>query len=253
MRTLIIEDEAPAANRLAKLIHKIEPEAIIECTLDSVSSALRWFDQHTLPDLVFMDINLGDGLSFEIFEKTEIDCPVIFITAYDEYAIKAFKVNSIDYLLKPLKEDELRKSIEKYKQFRPNRQLQSENLKALFEQIKNPEKEWKQRFVVHFGDKLKSVETSAVAYFMIIEKNTFLVTHQNDSFGINYSLDQIIVLIDPSKFFRVNRKYIVSFKSIKNMWSYSRSRVKLMLDPPAGEDVIVSTDRSSAFKDWLDQ
>ncbi|MFW6352305.1 MAG: LytR/AlgR family response regulator transcription factor, partial [Bacteroidota bacterium] len=199
------------------------------------------------------DINLGDGLSFEIFEKTEIDCPVIFITAYDEYAIKAFKVNSIDYLLKPLKKEEFKRSIEKYKRFRPDRQMQSGNLRGLLEQMKKPEKDWKQRFVVHFGDKLKSVETSAIAYFMIIEKNTFLVTHQNESFGINYSLDQIIEFINPSRFFRVNRKYIVSFDSIKNMWSYSRSRVKLLLNPPASEDVIVSTDRSSAFKDWLDQ
>ena len=253
MRTLIIEDEAPAARRLAKLIQEIEPEAIIEGTLDSVSSALRWFDQHRLPDLLFLDINLGDGLSFEIFEKTEIFCPVIFITAYDEYAIKAFKVNSIDYLLKPLKEMELRKSLEKYKRFQHNHLLQSGNLRAVLEHMKKPEKEWKQRFVVHFGDKLKSVESSAIAYFMIIEKNTFLVTHQNDSFGINYSLDQIIEFIDPSLFFRVNRKYVVSFDSIKNMWSYSRSRVKLQLDPPASEDVIVSTDRSSAFKEWLDQ
>jgi DNA-binding LytR/AlgR family response regulator len=252
-QALIIEDEPAAARRLEKLIHQIDPKILITGRLDSVSSAIRWFEQNPHPDLIFLDIHLGDGLSFGIFDSVEIRCPIIFTTAYDEFAIKAFKLNSIDYLLKPIKPHELQFSIEKYRKQGTVSGGDEVNIQALLQSIKNPEDKWKQRFVVNYGDKIRAVETGEVAYFMILEKNTFLVTHNNESFGINYTLEQLENMLNPVDFYRVNRKYIVAFASIKNMWVYSRSRVKLQLAPSPPEDVIVSTDRSSGFKDWLNK
>ncbi len=249
---LIIEDEPAAARRLEKMIHEADPFIAIIDKLDSVSSSVRWFKENPPPDLIFMDINLGDGISFGIFEEVEINCPVIFTTAYDEYAIKAFKINSIDYLLKPIKQEELNFSIKKFRTHQAGSQQQvQDNIRMMLENLKSPSDKWKKRFVVNFGDKIKAIETDEIAYFMILEKNTFLVTHKNDSFGINYSLDQLDEMLDPSKYFRVNRKYIVGFSAIVTMWSYSRSRIKVQLQPPAPEDVIVSTDRSAGFKEWL--
>jgi DNA-binding LytR/AlgR family response regulator len=254
LRALIIEDEPAAARRLEKMIADADPHITIIDKLDSVSTAVRWFRQHPQPDLVFLDINLGDGLSFAIFEEVEVNCPIIFITAFDEYAIKAFKLNSVDYLLKPVKQEELNFSIRKLRSYFSSDQRQSQNnIRMMLESLKSPAEKWKKRFVVNFGDKIKAIETEEVAYFMILEKNTFLVTHRNDSYGISYSLEQLEEMLDPSKFFRVNRKFIVGFSSIENMWSYSRSRVKLQLIPSPPEEVIVSTERSSGFKEWLNQ
>lgn len=253
VRTLIIEDESAAARRLEKLIHAIEPGFVILDKLDSVASTIQWLMNNPAPDLIFLDIHLGDGLSFGIFEKHALQCPVIFTTAYDEYAIKAFKLNSIDYLLKPVKPEELQFSIQKFK-----KQFQKEipsvpDFKALLESLKSDENKWKKRFIVHFGDKIKAINTEDIAYFIILEKNTFLVTHQNSSFGVSYSLEQLEELLEPNKFFRVNRKFIIGFQSIENMYMWSRSRVKLQVKPAPSEDVIVSTDRTSRFKEWLNQ
>jgi len=253
VRTLIIEDEPAAARRLEKLIHAIDPGFEILDKIDSVAGALQWFENNPNPDLVFLDIHLGDGLSFGIFEKLDLQCPVIFTTAYDEYAIKAFKLNSIDYLLKPVKPEELQFSIQKFlKQFQKEN-TSVPNFKALLESLKSDENKWKKRFIVHFGEKIKAINTEDIAYFIILEKNTFLVTHQNSSYGINYSLEQLEELLDPNKFFRVNRKFIIGFQSIENMFVWSRSRVKLQVKPAPPEDVIVSTDRTSRFKEWLNQ
>ncbi|MFW5707967.1 MAG: LytR/AlgR family response regulator transcription factor [Bacteroidota bacterium] len=253
-KALIIEDEPAAYRRLEKMIREADPAVEIVGILDSVSTAIRWFGENPAPDLVFLDINLGDGVSFTIFDHVDLQCPIIFTTAYDEYALKAFKLNSIDYLLKPIKQEELVFSIEKFKrQYMAGNTAIKENLAAMLEQLKQPQDRWKKRFVVNFGEKIKAIDTNHVAYFMILEKNTFLVTLSNDSYGIGYSLEQLEELLDPALFFRVNRKYIVSFSCIRNMWSYSRSRVKLQLDPLPPDEVIVSTDRSSGFKQWLDK
>jgi DNA-binding LytR/AlgR family response regulator len=253
-KALIIEDEPAASRRLEKMIREADPSVEIIGMLDSVSSSVRWFNDHPQPDLVFLDINLGDGLSFGIFDEIDLRCPVIFTTAYDEYAIKAFKVNSIDYLLKPIKQEELNFSIRKFRSQQTNNQDSvQDKIKLMLESMKSPDDKWKKRFIVNFGDKIKAIETSEIAYFMILEKSVFLVTHQNDSYGINYSLEQLDALLDPTRFYRVNRKYIVAFSCIESMWSYSRSRVKLQIKPTAPEDVIVSTERSAGFKEWLNQ
>ncbi len=251
IKALIIEDEIAAAKRLSKLIREADPSVEILEILDSVSSSIKWLTQNPPPDLMFLDINLGDGQSFSILEQLNIECPVIFTTAYDEYAIKAFKVNSVDYLLKPIKADELKFSIEKYKK-NANAGVESD-IKSLLKTISQQEKPWKTRFIVSYGDKIKTIEVASVAYFMIIEKSCFLQTFDKVSYGINYSLDQLEDMLDPSAFYRINRRYIISYASIKNMWSYSRSRIKLQLQPVSDEEIIVSTLRSSGFKEWLDK
>lgn len=253
LNALIIEDEPAAAKRMQKLIKAADPDMEILDVLDSVSSATKWFQTHSQPDVIFLDINLGDGNSFGIFDHSDIRCPIIFTTAYDQYAIKAFKLNSVDYLLKPIKADELIFSIEKLKNQLSASGHAVPSIREVIDRIQTRQDNWKKRFVVNFGDKIKAIETCEIAYFMILEKNTFLVTHKNDSYGINYSLEQLEELLNPDAFIRINRKYIVSFDSIRNMWTYSRSRVKLQLDPPAPDDVIVSTERSSSFKEWLNQ
>jgi DNA-binding LytR/AlgR family response regulator len=254
LNALIIEDEPAASRRLEKMIKEADPTMVIMGKLDSVSSSVKWFRENPPPDLVFLDINLGDGVSFNIFDEIDLHCPVIFTTAFDEYALRAFKLNSIDYLLKPIKQEELLFSIEKFKrQYRAGNPGMKENLMAMLEELKKPEDRWKKRFMVNFGEKIKAIDTQDIAYFMILEKNTFLVTLSNDSYGIGYSLEQLEEMLDPAVFYRVNRKFIVSFPCIKNMWSYSRSRVKLQLEPLPPDDVIVSTDRSPGFKQWLDK
>ena len=252
-KAVIIEDEPAAARRLEKLIHEIDSEIEIPVKLDSVASAIEWFQKNPLPDLLFLDIHLGDGLSFLIVDNLKITCPVIFTTAYDEYAIRAFKLNSVDYLLKPIKPEELKFSIVKFKNHFQQEYHQTQDLKVLIESLKQPAANWKKRFVVNFGDKIKAIETSNIAFFMIMEKNTFLVTKENNSFGINYSLDHLESLLDTNVFFRVNRKFIININAIENIFAWSRSRVKLLLKPTPPEDVIVSTDRTSHFKEWLNQ
>ncbi|MFN2394890.1 MAG: LytR/AlgR family response regulator transcription factor [Bacteroidales bacterium] len=252
-KAVIIEDEPAAARRLEKLIHEIDTNIEIQAKPDSVATAIEWFQKNTLPDLIFLDIHLGDGLSFAIVDTLKITCPVIFTTAYDEYAIRAFKVNSVDYLLKPIKHDELELSIRKFKKHFQKEYHQTQDLKVLIESLKQPASNWKKRFVVNYGEKIKAIETSDIAYFMIMEKNTFLVTRGNRSFGINYSLEQLENHLDTNVFFRVNRKFIININAIENMFTWSRSRIKLHLNPPPPEDVIVSTDRTSHFKEWLNQ
>lgn len=253
MQILIIEDELPAARRIAKLIKEVESDAELVGPIDSVSASIDWLKNNPHPDLILLDIHLGDGSSFEIFEEMEVNCPVIFTTAYDEYAIKAFKVNSVDYLLKPVNKDDLESSVLKFKKLKDREKNDFSSFHSILKSLKTENNKFKKRFVVNYGDKIRSVEVKEVAYFMVMEKNTFLVTRSNEVFGIQYSLDQLEKYLSPSDFIRVNRKFIVGFESIVNMWSYSRSRVKLQLQPPAPEDVIVSTDRSSSFKQWLNK
>ncbi len=253
LKALIIEDEPAAARRLEKMILAIEPQLEIVGPLDSVAASIHWFQHNPMPDLVFLDIHLGDGISFGILEKVDVACPIIFTTAYDEYAIQAFKHNSIDYLLKPVKKEELLFSMEKFKKHQPQGQPPMPDLKSLLDNLMAPPNSFKKRFIVNYGDKIRAIDIQDIAYFFILEKSTFLITHQNDSFGVNYSLDQLESLLNPDKFFRINRKFIISFKAIKSMWVWSRSRVKLQLAPESPEEVVVSTDRSTPFKEWLNR
>lgn len=251
MKTIIIEDEKLAAERLEELIHEIDPSVEISAKLTSVEQSIEYLKQNK-PDLIFLDIQLEDGLSFSIFEKVDIEVPIIFTTAYDQYAIKAFKLNSIDYLLKPIKKDELRESLNKYKNIKSSYLMDFEEI---VKSIQNKEISYKQRFLIQYGQKIKKVEINEVAYFYAMEKSVFLTTSSGNTLPIDYTLDRLQEAIDPKKFFRINRKMIVSFGAIKNMIPFSRSRIKIELTPPEPKDVeaLVSVERASDFKEWMDK
>lgn len=249
MKILLIEDEEPAAKRLQKMLKEIEPEADISENIVSISSAIKWFAANELPDLIISDIQLSDGLSFEIFKSVEILCPVIFTTAYDQYAIEAFKVNSIDYLLKPIKKEELGNAITKYKKIKPA--APSIDINQLLKTFNTPAAAYKQRFVVRYGEHIKTINIEDVAFFYTEDKINFLTTKEGRRFTIDFNLDALESMLDPKTFFRINRQYIISIKSIAEMFAYSKSRVLIKLNPPAKHETIVSTERSADFKLWL--
>ena len=246
MKILIIEDEAAALRRLSKLLVEIDPNIEIVEDLDSIESSIKWLQDNPMPDLLFLDIHLADGSSFEIFKHVDIKKPVIFITAYDEYALDAFKVNAIDYLLKPIKKTELEKAIEKYRQRSSSSSVDYQKLAEAMN-ANTPAK----RFLIRFGQTLKVVDFTAVAFFYTSDKITFLVNKEGKRYPLDYSLEQLDEMADQSKFFRINRQFIVNIESIKEMYAYSKSRVKLVLDPPCELEIVVSTDRSPVFKKWL--
>ncbi len=251
MKAVIIEDEKLAAERLEELIHEIDSSIEISAILISIEQSVKWLSRNK-PDLIFLDIQLEDGLSFSIFENIEIDIPIIFTTAYDQYAIKAFKLNSIDYLLKPVKKDELRESLNKFKNIKSSFLMDFEDI---MRSIQQRDVSFKKRFLVQYGQKIKKVEVEEAAYFYALDKNVFLTTIQNNSYPIDYTLDKLQEVLNPEKFFRINRKMIISFSAIKNMIPYSRSRIKIELIPnePKEVEALVSVERSSAFKEWLDK
>ena len=251
MKILIIEDEEPAAERLIKLFAEIEPGAEILDVVVSVQSAIKWFRRNPMPDLITFDIHLADGQSFEIFEQVEVTAPVIFITAFDEYAIKAFKVNSIDYLLKPFKKEEFEDAIKKFHKLHAVNSTSQINFSQLLESLKNPKPEFKKRFIIRYGDHIKIIDTQTIAYFFTADKINFLRTDDNKTFPLDFNLDKLETMLDPAVFFRINRQFIISIHSIEEMFAFSKSRVKIKLKPPIEEDTIVSTERSSFFKDWL--
>ena len=254
MKVLIIEDESIAADRLHDLLVALDSNAEVLDQLDSIKSAVRWFEKHENPDLLFLDIQLADGLSFEIFEKTEVACPVIFTTAYDQYAIKAFKVNSIDYLLKPIVKEDLMEALKKFNkqssQLKLEHGLAQELLTGL---IQGQTKKYKEQFVVKVGEHLKTVKSKEVELFFSQDRFTYAVTVENKKFILDFSLDQLENILDPSCFFRINRKYIISVDSIKDIIVYSNSRFKVELLKHKAEDMIVSRERVGQFKVWLDR
>ncbi len=250
MKILLIEDENPAAKRLISLIKEIEPRAEILDVLDSVESAVKWFKLHQEPDLVFMDIHLADGNSFLIFEQTEVKCPVIFATAYDEYAIRAFKVNSIDYLLKPIEKSDLLNAFEKFKNL--SKADFSLDVKSLLASLKNDKKEFKQRFLVRVSDRLVPVHVNEVCYFFAEDKMVFIQT-ETHKYAIDFTLDQLEELIDPKLFFRLNRKFLGQLKSVSKIFNHLNGKLKIILKPDYPEEIYVSRERAGDFKDWLER
>ncbi len=252
MNVLIIEDEPQAAERLATLIKSLQPDVKISATLDSVKRSIEWIAKNPLIDLIFMDIQLADGLSFEIFDKAEVKAPVIFTTAYNEYALKAFKVNSIDYILKPVDKTELEAAFRKYQnltqQQRPDKMMES-----IGYAMQMLTKKYKERFVIKVGEHLKSVEVSEILFFFSLEKTTFAQTKDGRKHILDFTLDQLDGLLDPSRYFRINRKYIVGTDAILDMISFTNSRLKLVLKTSDDNDVIVARERVQEFKDWLDR
>ncbi|MCB0551002.1 MAG: response regulator transcription factor [Phaeodactylibacter sp.] len=246
MKVLIIEDEDAAARRLQKLVKEIIPEAELEEPLDSVEAVLNWLDNNELPDLIFMDIHLADGSSFEIFNHVQVEKPVIFTTAYDQYAIQAFKVNTIDYLLKPIKRQELEQAIEKYRKWLGGAQIDYAQLARAMQG-----EQYNKRFLIRIGQSIRVVEMKEAAYFYTESKISFVVTREGKRYPLDYSLEKLEEMSDPQIFFRINRQFIVNIEAIKEMYAYSKSRVKVELVPPCELETIVSTERSPYFKKWL--
>ncbi|MBX2942374.1 MAG: response regulator transcription factor [Cyclobacteriaceae bacterium] len=253
MRVLIIEDEPLAATRLKSLLTKLDTSMTMVDVLDSVKASVNWFNTYQPPQLIFMDIQLADGSSFEIFEKVTVKAPIIFTTAYDEYAIKAFKVNSIDYLLKPIDEDSLIKALDKFRSLNEVQTIQQTILAQIGSTMQQLTQRYKERFVIKVGDHLKFIDVGDIQYFYSEEKITFCITNDKRKHILDFTLDQLDELVDPSKFSRINRKYIVSINSIIDVISHTNSRLKLILKASDDNDVIVARERVQSFKNWLDR
>jgi DNA-binding LytR/AlgR family response regulator len=251
MKVLIVEDEKPAADKLKRMLtDKIEDIVVLE-TLETVESSINWFLNNPAPDLIFMDIQLSDGISFEIFESVKIDAPVIFTTAYDQYAIRAFKVNSVDYLLKPIETDMLAQSIEKFRSLYPSAKTDNKKIDLLYNQLV---KKFKTRFFIKLGSHCRSVMTDEIKYFFIVERSTFMKTVPGKIFDVDYSLDQLEKMLDPEKFFRINRKFIINIAGITDIITWSSNRLKLKLSNEEDNyDLVVSREKVSEFKKWLDR
>lgn len=251
MKVLIIEDENAAARRLEKLLTELDPAILVLEKLDTVEMAVTWLQSNPQPDLIFLDIHLADGSSFDIFEHVSITCPVIFTTAYDEYALQAFKVNAVDYLLKPIKNSELAAALEKYKQVFGA--AKNADYSSLLDSLRRQEgSNHLRRMLIRFGSAIKLVDMADAAYFYTKDKITFLVVRSTGKrFPVDYPLDKLAIMLDPGTFFRINRQFIVNVAAIKEMHPYSKSRVKVDLDPPIDLETIVSTERSAEFKKWL--
>lgn len=251
IKTLIIEDEEPAANRLKKILTELSSEIELLDCLDSVEKSIFWLQNHPSPDLLMLDIQLADGLSFDIFKHIKIDSFVIFTTAYDEYAIKAFELNSIDYLLKPIDKAKLALSIEKYKKLKgPTPQF---NLNELVSAIQGKKGNYKKRFLINMGAKIKSVETDDIAYFYVLEKSAFLCTFDGKNYPIDFSLDKLEMLLDPELFFRINRQHMINFYAIERISVFSKSRIRIESKPKSEEELMVSANKSHEFRLWLDR
>lgn len=248
MRILIIEDEDQAAKRLRKIVSELVPGAEIPEVLQSVESAANWFKSNPMPELAFMDIHLADGNSFQIFEKVKITCPVIFTTAYHDYALQAFKVNSIDYILKPFDKDDIQNALQKLQSLQ-GAAAPVIDYSAVLKTLQPTQ--YRERFVVKFGDTLKSVNTPDIAYFYTENKANFLCTNDNRRYPIDYNLDQVEAVLNPRQFFRINRQFIIGHHAIDEMKAYTRARVIVTLKPASKLDTVVAVDRAQDFRAWL--
>ena len=254
MNILIIEDEQHAATRLIKLIKAINNSFIIIEIIDSVEWAIEWFQNNKQPDLIFLDIQLSDGLSFNIFKKVKVNSPIIFTTAYDEYALQAFELNSIDYLLKPIDNEKLKKSINKYNQLSNNLNKKEINFDAekLLEALQIAKTEYRTRFLVNKGSSLIVINVEEIAYFFTEDKQVFITTINNKKYILNTTLDKLEKELEAKKFYRANRQYLVSVNSIKEIHNYFHYKLKLELNPkPEHDEIIISKSKSSDFKDWI--
>ena len=249
MKVVIIEDEHRAAQRLEKLIQLIAPEMEVVERIDSVRDAIEYFENHQDYSLIFSDIQLADGLCFKIFENVKITCPVIFTTAYDKYAIDAFKANGIDYLLKPIEEDRLKQAIQKLKNF--TSPIQIDQLFELAKKMQKPA--YKSRFMIKVGEIIKSIGVDNILLFYSLEKATFLLTNDRRSYVVDHSLDHLDTILDPDLFFRINRKYILSIKACTKIHSWTNSRLTVIIEGFDEEQIIVARERVRDFKVWLDR
>ncbi|MGO3184051.1 MAG: LytR/AlgR family response regulator transcription factor [Aequorivita sp.] len=251
MNVLIIEDEKPSARYLRRMLEK--QDVTVNQMLHSVGEAVEWFQKNEQPDLIFLDIQLGDGLSFEIFDVVEVSSAIIFTTAFDEYALQAFKLNSIDYLLKPIDEEELKVAVKKYKSFKPS----SKNVQFNFEDIKrllvNPmEHDYKKRFTTKIGQHIKMILVDEIECFYSENKGTYAHTIDGRDYLLETTLEQLEQELSPETFFRISRKFFININSIRDIISYTNSRLQLKLNSYTQQDVIVARERVRDFKLWLE-
>ena len=251
MDILIIEDEPHAAERLERLVRELVKDVAVVGRIDSVKKAVEWFTSHAAPDVVLLDIQLADGISFRIFEECEVNAPVIFTTAFEEYAVKAFKVNGIDYLLKPIDKEELNVALKKTGAGAASDKEQL--LQKMSEVVKMLTRKYKTRFVTKVGEHLRTIEVSRIRFFHSMDKTTFCATDDNRNLIIDFTLEELEDMLKPDQFFRINRKYLVSADAIQDIISYSNSRLRLVLKGSQDSDIIVARERVQQFRQWLDQ
>lgn len=251
MKAIIIEDEKPAARRLSRLLEEIGLE--VSTMLHSVTEAVEWFQLNPHPDLIFLDIQLSDGLSFEIFDIIDIHSAIIFTTAYDEYALQAFKLNSIDYLLKPIDDEELQKAVRKFQKLKPAQQKIALDFEDIRKLLVNPvEREFKKRFTVRVGQHIKLLNAEDIECFYSENKGTYAATTEGRNYLMETTLEQLETELQPNVFFRVSRKFFVNVNHIKDIVAYTNSRLKIKLDRYSEQEIIVSRERVKDFKLWLE-
>lgn len=255
MRIFIVEDEELAVKKLRGLLAEALPDAIIAGEADAIESAVEWLDTNPAPDIILMDIELVDGQSFEIFERTTVTSPVIFITSYDEFAIQAFTVNSVAYLLKPIEKEDLLAAFSKFEQLREfySTRAPGFSIQNLVEELQArlQPKAYRKRFLVRYGNRLTTIETHEISYFFVEGRVIFLRTHDNRKVAIDYTVEELEQMLDPNEYFRINRAYIISLKAVQKMSDYFNQRLALELKPAAPEQVIISRERVAAFKNWM--
>jgi len=250
MNVAIIEDETLAAERLRQMLVEIDGTIMVEAILPSLAEATAWLQNHTV-DILFLDIQLSDGHSFELFKRVDVRAPIVFTTAYDQYAIEAFRHNSIAYLLKPVKKEELQRSLEKLRRMRESL---LPDFAGLLADLLIAKASYKQRFLIQINQTIRHVQTSDIAYFYAISKGVYLVTTTKSTFPVDFTLDGLRDVLDPTKFFRINRKLLISYGAITGMHAFSRSRIKVDLAPPPPRDIeaLVSAERAAEFRRWID-
>jgi DNA-binding LytR/AlgR family response regulator len=257
MKILIVEDEELAVKKLQKTLTAVDNTAIIVGITDSIHSTVDWMQKNEAPDLILMDIELADGQSFEIFSRTEVKSPVIFTTSYDEHALKAFKVNSVDYLLKPVQKEELESALNKYRQLMKisgSRSISNEfSMESLVKELqqKLQPKEFRKRFLVKHAQKLVSIEIEEIAYFFSDGRLNFFKTYDNRKFVVDYTMDDLEEMLDPDKYFRISRSFYISVESVEQIHEYFGNRLLLHLKPAVDKEAVVSREKVSDFKKWM--
>ena len=252
MKVFIIEDEPLGVERLEKQLAEINPSIQVAGVGESISASVHWLQQHAPPDLILMDIELADGQSFDIFRRTKVISPVIFTTSYDEYTLMAFKVNSIDYLLKPVKKEELRKGIEKLERLQQQyTKTQPIDIDSLVARLRQQSVHHRSRFLVKKGQRLVSVDTGSIAYFYVEGRLTFFKTWDKKSFVVDYSLDELSMMLKPEEFNRLNRSYLVHTQAVQHIVPDDKGKLRAELNPPAGKEVLISRESASEFKKWM--
>lgn len=255
MKIIIVEDEALAAERLEKLIHRYDASIEVVATISSVEQGISWLQSNPAPDLGFFDIELSDGTSFDLADAVEVNFPVIFTTSYDQYALEAFSMKSVDYLLKPIRYERLQKSLTKFQEWQqpPFREVQEELTTIIQEAMGLPVNSYKERWLVRNGNLIQAVPTAEIAYFYSDQKTSLLMTREGKRFPVDLSLDKVMELLDPRLYFRLNRKYIIHIDAAAKMHPYFKGRLKVELAPPTDDGIVVSSERTPEFKAWLDR